>query len=241
MRRRRLQTQIVEPAQLLVSSLRNEPGRKHLAKDRIVAAPQRRKADDGFVHLGRLFVAASQRTARKTAAQDHSRDTFGVACRVRNADGRAMRHAEQRERFLHAGGVDDLLEIPDAAIHRQIADVPVGHAAATLVVADVAVVIAQKAGPVVPYRTLEVMLEVGQPGGRLHQRRPRARLRPREPSAVRSTVVANCLTTLQAHHCKSQPGIRVVVGTFVPLGAGGFYRHRDVLRMARAGEAAHSL
>ena len=86
---------------------------------------------------------------------------------------------------LDARGGDHGLEVLDPAVEREVADVPVGHPAAALVVAHEAEVVAEEADPVAPDRALPVVFEVAQPVRGLDQHWARAGLGPGELHAVR--------------------------------------------------------
>ena len=73
----------------------------------------------------------------------------------------------------------------DPCVEREVVDVPVGQPAAPLVVADQPVAGRQVAPPVPPDRALPVVVEVGEPVGRLHQWRPVADRGVGEAHAVR--------------------------------------------------------
>src|SRR3546814_1343732 len=68
---------------------------------------------------------------------------------------------------------DDVLQVADPVLLRQVACLPVRHPAAALVVADVAEVLAEEPHPVRPDRAVQVVLQVGQPRRRLDQPRDR--------------------------------------------------------------------
>ncbi len=78
--------------------------------------------------------------------------------------------------------VDHRLQVADEVVERRRRDIPVGQAASAHVVPDEAVSAGQLGEPVPPHRTVPVVVDVGEPVGRLHQRRalPRARVGQRD-------------------------------------------------------------
>lgn len=138
---------------------------------------------------GRRCAAAD----RVAAIQDQVRDPPRMPHRIADRRGRALADAEQRERPVDAGRIDHRLQVLHPALQRQVAGIPVLHPAAALVKADVAVVLAQEAHPVGPDRALAVVLQVGQPGCRLDQRRPAAGFRPGQLDVVGGFDVVDLL------------------------------------------------
>src|SRR3546814_10903571 len=88
----------------------------------------------------------------------------------------ALADAEEDEGLAQAGGVDHRLQVADPRFQRKFANLPIAQAAAALVVAHVAVVPGEEAQPVAPDRTAGVMVEVGQPVCRTHQRQAMAEI-----------------------------------------------------------------
>ena len=88
----------------------------------------------------------------------------------RHGDGGALGHAEQRE-AVEPGAVDDDLEILDPGVEVEALDLPVGHPAAPLVVAQQRSLGGDVLGPVPPHGALEVVVEVRHPVRRLDERR----------------------------------------------------------------------
>src|SRR3546814_2847242 len=74
--------------------------------------------------------------------------------------------------------------VADPRFQRKFANLPIAQAAAALVVAHVAVVPGEEAQPVAPDRTAGVMVEVGQPVCRTHQRQAMAAGCPGKAHAV---------------------------------------------------------
>src|SRR3546814_5934910 len=86
----------------------------------------------------------------------------------------ALADAEQDEGLAQAGGVDHRLEVCSSDLQCKFANLPITQAATALVVAHVVVVPGEEAQPVAPDRTVRVVVEVGQPGCRAHQRQAMA-------------------------------------------------------------------
>src|SRR4051812_8578852 len=99
---------------------------------------------------------------------------------VRDADRRAGRNPEQREALGQTRRGDDVLEIANPALERQLLDVAVRHPATAFVPAQEPEVAAEKTNPMPPDGTLELVLQVAQPVGRLDEDGPRADLGPGE-------------------------------------------------------------
>ena len=136
---------------------------------------------------------AQQPAARIAAVQHEMRHPLWMLHRVGDRDRRALRDAEQRK-ALEAGRVDDELEIAQPGLEAQILDVPVGKAAAALVVADEPMRARQLDEPVPPDRAVPVELEVAQPVRDLDERRALAGFGVRDARAVIAGAEANRLS-----------------------------------------------
>ena len=91
--------------------------------------------------------------------------------------------------------------------------------AIAFVVADVAKVIAEEPRPMLPHRAFEVVLQMGEPRGRLDERHAPPHFSPRELDPVRGANVANRLQDLRRHSfVRFGPAHRSFSegGTFVP-------------------------
>ena len=77
-----------------------------------------------------------------------------MSCRVRDGDCRSLGDAEQRE-ALQTHRIDDRFEIADPHVDRRIADFRVGEPAASLVVSDDRVPLAEPFQPMAPHRALQ--------------------------------------------------------------------------------------
>src|SRR4030095_16098198 len=113
--------------------------------------------------------------------------------RVRRTDCAALRNAEEGERLPHVGRGDDVLNVGNPTIERKIAYVPVSHSATSLVVTNVAKVIAEETEPVSPDWAVPFVLEVGQPVRGLDHHGSRARLSPGELNSIRGTYITDSL------------------------------------------------
>ena len=92
--------------------------------------------------------------------------------------------AEQAE-SVHAGGIGHSLEVGDPVLQGQARILPVGQAAAALVVPDEGVLLAQEFHPVAPDRRRPVPFEVGHPMSGLDHRRAVPARSVGEPHAIR--------------------------------------------------------
>src|SRR6185437_11443804 len=90
-------------------------------------------------------------------------DAVRMPCRIRDGDRGRLGDAEQRE-SLQAHRIDDRLEIADPHVDRWIADVRVREPAASLVIADDGVAVAELLEPMAPHRALPLQLEMTEPG-----------------------------------------------------------------------------
>ena len=88
---------------------------------------------------------------------------------------------------------DDAFEVVDEGLERDLRRVPVGHAVRALIVADERMAARELVKPVAPDRALPVLLEMIEPVGRLHQRRPFAHDRKGQPGPVLGAGVADDL------------------------------------------------
>src|SRR5690606_10089063 len=80
--------------------------------------------------------------------------------------------------------LDNVLQVLYGAIERILRVFALGHAATAVVVANEAVVLCEELDPVAPHRAIQLILEMGQPIRRFHERRSVAHRRPRERRAV---------------------------------------------------------
>src|SRR5919205_1132227 len=119
---------------------------------------------------------------------------------VSNTSCGALRNTEEGKRLARAGDSDNGFQILDPARERKIADVPVSHAAAALIVTHEAKVIAEEAYPVTPDRTLPFVFEMSHPVCRFDQRGAGARFGPCELNAVRSAEISNALCCPLHHY-----------------------------------------
>src|SRR5215213_1241656 len=105
---------------------------------------------------------------------------------IRNARRRTLRNTEEGERFRRINRCYNSFEIFDPARERQVADVPVSHSTATLIVTHEAEMFTEEAHPVAPNRALPFVFEVSHPVCGFDQCRTRARFGPCELHSVRS-------------------------------------------------------
>src|SRR4029434_7064743 len=113
--------------------------------------------------------------------------------RVRRTDCATLRNAEEGERLPHVGRGDDVLHVGNPTIERKVAYVTISHSATSLVVTNVAKVIAEETEPVSPDGALPFVLKVGQPVRGLDHHRSRARLSPGQFDSIRSTHISDSL------------------------------------------------
>jgi hypothetical protein len=131
-------------------------------------------------------------TAHVAGVEDQVADPFRVTHRVGDGDRRALRYAEQCEAF-DAGGVDHALEIADPVVDRESLHLAIGQPAAALVVTHDRMARAKAAQPMPPNRASPVMLEMGEPVGRLDDRRTLAVHGVGEAHAVRRCAEPDAL------------------------------------------------
>ena len=175
-RRGRAPLQLVELLPLLTGAVGEELRREHLAERRVVASPP----DPGDLEVERGLAGAAPRWSPGRAGPARRRRR-GPGCVTRSGCRAAKATAtaapcetpEQRE-AVEPDGVDDELEVVDPVVEAEVVDVPVRQPAAPLVVADQRAAVGEALQPVPPDRVLEVVVEVGQPVGRLDEHRPRA-------------------------------------------------------------------
>src|SRR6266850_4019665 len=105
--------------------------------------------------------------------------------RVLDADGSALRHAEDGE-FLETRRIDDALEILHLLAEGKIGHRPVRQSATARVVAKEAAIGREKSEPGTPDGAFPVVFDMRQPGAALHEDRAMSRLRVREFDAVRA-------------------------------------------------------
>src|SRR5215471_16393454 len=128
---------LVETAPLLLGGLRQEAGYEDLPVHRVRTAPA--QPDDlnvGFGEVKLVGGAGALAPALGVGTEQHQvTDAFGVAHRVRDGDGPALRYAEQREP-VEPSGVDDGLQVVHPVVEREPPDVPIRQPATSLVVPD---------------------------------------------------------------------------------------------------------
>ena len=107
--------------------------------------------------------------------------------------------------------LDHGLQVADPGLEREVLDVAVGQAVAALVVPDHRGHLAEVAQEVPPHRALPVVLQVAEPAGRDHQRRPGAVHGVRDPHAVGGAAEPNVLVRAAdpRHPAIVDRGIRV--------------------------------
>ena len=135
-----------------------------------------------------------RRAAGEAAEEQQMRDLLRVAGGKGQARCHSLRDPEQHERLSRHHRGNDRLEVLESALGAEISDVPVTHPAATLVVPHQPEVFGKEAEPVAPQRALPVVLQAGQPVGRLEQERTGGRIGPRKPNAIRRTQGVNALS-----------------------------------------------
>ena len=142
-------------------------------------------------------------------------DPLGMARRVRDRDGAALREAEDRE-ALEPELVDHGLEVAHHRLEREVVDVVIGEAVAALVVAHQRAVVREADEPVPPHWALPVVVEVRDPVCCPNQGRPCADRRERKASAVVGGAELDVLPQL-FRHLEPRPFHRV----------GGLLHRRD--------------
>src|SRR2546427_12432125 len=88
---------------------------------------------------------------------------------IRDADGAALRHAQEHE-SLKPQRVDDRLHVTNPCIEGKVRALPIREAAPPFIVPHVPVKPREFLDPVPPHRAIQIELDVTQPVGRLHER-----------------------------------------------------------------------
>ena len=181
------------------------------------------------------------------ASMDHEgRGADGTPGARRARDGARQRRCrrqlparcEERERSGKRGRLDHALEVLHPTLERDVAGLPIGHATAALVIADVAEMVREELHPMPPDRARPVVLEVRQPARRPDQGGTRARLGPGELDAVRGAEVAD---RLAGHSSGGGYGHSSRIGTSFPSRAARGGRILSVSRRALCAGTGESM
>ena len=184
--RTRCSLQFVEPRRLRIRATRYEQRGEHSPKRRVRLAPaQPGQRDEHLGFLPGLRCRIACDPALCVGAVEHQcSHSIRMTNRIGDRHRTAPAGAEQAE-SVHAGGIDDSLEVVDPVLQRQARILPVGQAAAALVVPDEGVLLAQEFHPVAPDRRRPVPFEVGHPMSGLDHRRAVPAGGVGEPHAIR--------------------------------------------------------
>ena len=122
------------------------------------------------------------------------RDPLGMAHGVRDGNRSPLGDAEQRV-LLQVEGIDHRLEILLEVREGDARHVPVGQAVTAAIVADQPYPLREKAVQRAPELHVPIELEVVEPRGRPHHRRPAAHRIDGQPDAVLRTAVLDVLAS----------------------------------------------
>src|SRR5947209_922037 len=142
--------------------------------------------------------ATMQEAPREPAVNNQVGYAVRVAHRVRDGNRGSLREPEQRK-ALEAELVDDAFEVLDPALEGDVLDIALRHALSARVESDQRVSLRKCENEVTKYWALDVVLEMGQPVRRSHDRRPLSRDGIGEPNAVTSRTVLNVLIQCDSH------------------------------------------
>ncbi len=185
LRRRRELLQAVERIDFLGRAVGEEERGEHLTKRGIFAAPTKL---DQLHHCVELFALtwpepALENPARIRSVQHELFHAFGMARRVGDRDGTALRHAEKRE-AREARGICYCFEVADPVVERESRDIAIRQAATARIVAEERVVPGKLFQPRDPHGGRSVEFHVREPRADLQHGRSSAESRVGEPHAV---------------------------------------------------------
>ena len=141
-----------------------------LAEGGVVAAPTEADERQHGIELLGHHAAGRRPSSGKGSNQDELGDTLGMASRIGCADGAALATANQCE-LVKADGRDEFLEVRERALEGKVVDIPVGEAAAALVITKQSVVAHDLREPVPAIGVLPLKVEVVEPIDGAHQGR----------------------------------------------------------------------
>ena len=116
-----------------------------------------------------------------------------MLCGVRDRNTAALGDPEEGERAVDHGGIDDVGEIGHPGLEGDADVLPVGQAAAPLVVADQPMSVRKRRQPMSPHRAVPFQIQVGQPVRRLHQRAARFPIRRTRSGCRRRPCRIGCV------------------------------------------------
>jgi hypothetical protein len=195
--RQRLPAEVVVPVNVFICSSRNEPRGEDLAKRGIITAPLKtNKIDHRLIKACSFRIVPPKRTAGVATVEQQFRNALWMFRGVCSTDRGSLRNAEEGERLSQISRLHDVFHIRNPTFEGEVADIPVSHSAAALVVTNVAVVVSEEPDPVTPDRTLPLILEMRQPVCRFNHAGPRACFRPGELDSVCRPHVSDSLSRL---------------------------------------------
>ena len=157
---RRTPEQVLIPGHLLRRAVRQEQHAEHPAERRIRRRPAWADRGDDGLFFG---VLAAEPPAARVSDTGPCGRPGPVPCRIRHRDRCRLGDAEQRE-SLQAHRIDDRFKIADPHVGRRIADVRIRKPAASLVISDEGVPVAELLQPMAPDGAFPVELEMTEPG-----------------------------------------------------------------------------
>ena len=175
--------ELVEPGHLLLGRARDHQRGEHPPELR--GRPRPADLDDpvdGLLHLEVLARRVRHRGGVR-AVEDDPGDAVGMGGDVADRHRPALGHRHHREP-VDPAVLDHGLQVADPGLEREVLDVAVGQAVPAFVVPDHRGHLTEVAQEVPPHRALPVVLQVAEPAGRDHQRRPGAVHGVRDPHAV---------------------------------------------------------
>src|SRR5690606_33812046 len=117
-------------------------------------------------------IPRNRPSLRVGTIENQARDIVGVRDGIPNGGSTALGNAKQDEWLARLGSLDDLLEVFDRTIQRELVDVPIAHAAAAVVIADEARMTGEELDPVSPDGAVQLVFQMREPVRHLHDRRP---------------------------------------------------------------------
>ena len=145
-------------------------------------------------------------------------DAFRMPHDVGGRDRPALRDAEQRETF-EATGINHGLQVPDPRLEGEVLSVPIGKAAAALIISHEQATSRQCLQPMTPHRALPIEFEMAQPVGRFDQWRPTADGGVGDANAISRSTEADLLAydvrSLLAHVPRRDPVLTGLMSIWV--------------------------
>jgi hypothetical protein len=182
----------------LAPGVRHELAGEHLPKRWIVASPPH--FDQALLQPASFKILRGRiallRAAHEAAPDDEVADALGVAHRVRDRGGGALREPEDRE-ALEARGVDHAGKVAHHGLEGNLGHLAVRQPGAALIEAKQRIVTRQPGHPRHHRGIVPVVLQVSKPVRRANERRPIAADGKCDPGAVEARAKADLLLHLR--------------------------------------------